>query len=80
MIHARKDYDDRIQDAACIIPDQEPVFLIRGQDEVGHLAVRAWAYQHRINGGSDAVYNSAMRNADLMENWCKNVKGKKADL
>lgn len=31
MLHARKDYN-RIQDPLGIIPDNEPVFLLRGQD------------------------------------------------
>ena len=41
MVNARQDYNERVQDSAGLIPSQEPVFLIRGQDEVGHLAVRA---------------------------------------
>ena len=69
MKHARKDYNERIQDAANLIPADEPVFLIRGQDRIGHAAVRAWAHLHRINGGSDVAYTLAMRHADLMENW-----------
>ena len=32
MLHARQDYNNRIQDAANIIPADEPVFLLRGQD------------------------------------------------
>ena len=71
MKHARKDYDERIQDAAGLIPDQEPCFLVRGQDIVGAATVRAWAHMHRTNGGSDLVYNAAMRHADLMEAWPK---------
>lgn len=43
MQHARKDYDERIQDAANLIPVDEPVFLLRGQDPVGWVAVEAWA-------------------------------------
>ena len=30
MKHARKDYNERIQDNANLIPADEPVFLIRG--------------------------------------------------
>jgi hypothetical protein len=71
MIHARKDYTERIQDTANQIPADEPVFLIRAQDQVGHLAVRAWAHLHRVNGGSDTAYSLAMRHADLMEQWPK---------
>lgn len=76
MRHARADYD-RIQDPAELIPEDEPVFLIRGQDEVGAAAVRAWANLHRINGGSDHVYLLAMKQADKMEAW---PKKKLADL
>ena len=69
MIHARSDYNDRVQDASGIIPEDEPVFLIRAQDRVGADAVRAWAYLHRLGGGSDVAYMMAMRHADLMEQW-----------
>ena len=77
MLHARKDYNDRIQDSAGIIPADEPVFLIRSCDQAGHLAIRAWAHIHRINGGSDHTYNLAMDHADKMEQWGK-IHGTKA--
>lgn len=32
MIHARKDYTERIQDSENKIPKDEPVFLLRAQD------------------------------------------------
>jgi len=32
MLHARKDYNERVQDNANIIPRKEPVFLLRAQD------------------------------------------------
>ena len=77
MLHARADYNERFQDAANLIPADEPVFLIRGQDQVGADAVRAWAHLHRNNGGSDIVYARAMAHADLMEAWPKH---KAADM
>lgn len=80
MIHARKDYTERIQDNANLIPADEPVFLIRAQDQVGHMAVRAWAHMHRVNGGSDTAYTLAMRHADKMELWTKTKKSKPADV
>ena len=76
MKHNREDYK-RIQDPENKIPADEPVFLIRGQDFVGHMAVRAWAHLHRVNGGSDTTYSAAMKQADLMEAW---PKKKHADL
>ncbi len=80
MLHARSDYNERFQDLAGIVPDDEPVFLIRGQDQVGHLAVRAYAHLHRVNGGSDQVYQAAMEHADRMEAWTKERKSKAADM
>ena len=71
MIHAREDYNERIQDSAGLIPADEPVFIVRGQDAVGFLAVRAWAHLHRVNGGSDPAYEAAMKHAKLMEDWPK---------
>lgn len=32
MLHDRKDYNRRIQDSENIIPEDEPVFLLRAQD------------------------------------------------
>jgi hypothetical protein len=80
MKHARKDYNERIQDAQNKIPADEPVFLIRAQDQVGHLAVRAWAHMHRHNGGSDVAYDLAMEHADKMEAWAKKHGSKAADV
>jgi hypothetical protein len=76
MLHARADYN-RIQDPAGLIPADEPVFLIRAQDKVSADAVRAWAYLHRSNGGSDQCFLAAMQQADRMEAW---PKKKSADL
>lgn len=42
MRHARLDYDERIQDAAGLIPDDEPVLLIRGQDVMAVAAIETW--------------------------------------
>lgn len=42
MIHAREDYN-RIQDPAGLIPEDEPVFLLRAQDQLACLAVAYYA-------------------------------------
>lgn len=39
MLHGRKDYNDRIQDSAGLIPDDEPVFLLRAKDMIALEAV-----------------------------------------
>lgn len=41
MIHARNDYQ-RIQDPENKIPADEPVFLLRAQDETAAAVVRYW--------------------------------------
>lgn len=42
MRHARDDYN-RIQDPAGLIPDDEPVFLFRGQDKFAARVLRFYA-------------------------------------
>lgn len=75
----RADYNGLVSGIEGPAEDREPVFLIRSSDQVGHLAVRAWASIHRANGGSDLAYTKAMAHADLMEQWGKTHGSKAAD-
>ncbi len=68
MVHARPDYN-RIQDPASLIPDDEPVFLIRAQDSNSAEVVRAWADINDRNGGDIAMSDVARDHADLMDRW-----------
>lgn len=68
MLHARSDYN-RIQDPAGVIPADEPVFLIRGKDKVGPAAVREWAKHATAAGASLMIVDSALRQAEAMEEW-----------
>lgn len=68
MKHARKDYD-RIQDPAGLIPEDEPVFLIRSKDLVGPEAVRAWARLAKREGADFSIVNRAFAHAERMETW-----------
>lgn len=43
MRHARSDYEDRIVDLEGVIPDDEPVFLLRGQDRHAPPTLEAYA-------------------------------------
>lgn len=71
MRHARADYEGRIVDTAGLIPDEEPVFLIRGQDKAGADTVRDWA-QHNLDAGGDPHLSKLARDhADLMDKWPK---------
>lgn len=68
MKHARSDYDP-IQDPRGIIPEDEPVFLLRGQDAVAAEVVRYWARLNKENGGDLDASELAFRQADLMDAW-----------
>lgn len=76
MKHAREDYN-RIQDLEGKIPEDEPVFLIRGQDEVGATIVFIWALLNQLVGGDRRLTELAMFQSDRMVKW---PKKKKADL
>lgn len=48
MIHARDDYNKRIQVPDNVIPSDEPVFLLRAQDPDAAKVVRFWSRLHLI--------------------------------
>lgn len=79
MKHARKDYD-RIQDPARLIPEDEPVFLIRGKDAAGPGAVRDWANRADKLGASLDIVNAAFLQANRMEVWQKKHGKKVPDM
>lgn len=68
MKHAREDYN-RIQDPAGLIPADEPVFLIRGQDKVGGYAVRDWANRAESAGAAPDIVQRARHHSLLMDAW-----------
>lgn len=68
MRHARGDYN-RIQDPTGAIPYKEPVFLVRGQDKIAHLAVRFWAVVNYLTGGSSNASSIAWQHAKDMRRW-----------
>ena len=70
MIHARNDYN-RIQDPESKIPENEPVFLLRAQDQVAAEVVRYWAYLHQARGGDEDIASLVHHHADLMDEWPK---------
>jgi hypothetical protein len=64
MLHARKDYM-RIQDPDGLIPEDEPVFLLRAQDQTAAAAVHVWAAMQPPG----LARNLALKHARLMEQW-----------
>lgn len=52
-----------------LVPRDEPVFLIRGQDELGADVVRHWADLAGIAGASVTIVQSARAHAAVMDAW-----------
>lgn len=79
MKHARKDYD-RIQDPARLIPDDEPVFLIRGQDMCAPSVLNFWADQAETAGADAEIVRRARLHAIQMRIWQKQKGSKAPDM
>lgn len=69
MIHAREDYQKRIQDSEGLIPEDEPVFLLRGQDALAPSLMLDWASRMRSLGGDPAMADLVRVHANLMIHW-----------
>lgn len=67
--HARPDYDERIQDSAGLIPDDEPVLLIRGQDRCALAAAAEWCRTARKMGASATLIRIVENHADRIAAW-----------
>lgn len=76
MKHARPDYD-RIQDPAGLIPADEPVFLVRGQDVCGPETIRAWVREARAYGAAPDIIAAAEGQAAAMTEWQDSGRGEK---
>ena len=79
MKHARDDYA-RIQDPSELIPEDEPVFLLRGQDIAAPATLCFWANKVEANGGDPKIIASARSQARDMRLWQEKHGGKVPDL
>lgn len=70
MKHARADYD-RIQDPSGKIPKDEPVFLLRAQDQFAAETVRYYAQLIRDHNGDEKIAVACFAQARAMELWPK---------
>jgi len=66
--HSINDYS-RIQDPEGLIPQDEPVFLLRAQDIAASFAVRSWAQRLDQLGGDQKMVRAALGVAQEMEDW-----------
>ena len=78
MIHARTDYM-RIQDPENKIREDEPVFLVRAQDNAFIETVTEWIKVHLSNGGDPAVGISVARHLGRAIAWREQNMTKNAD-
>jgi len=88
MVHARKDYD-RIQDPLNLIPLQEPVFLLRGQDVcfndmLAHycnlLQKKGVIPEQNFGQAEHPLITSIQNHITLARQWQLNVKTKNPDM
>lgn len=79
MKHARSDYDERIQDSANLIPDDEPVLLIRGQDVCAVDAINAWIGAARSVGADPELIAGIERHRERVIEWQEDARWKVPD-
>jgi len=68
MKHARSDYNC-IQDPSGKIPDDEPVFLLRGKDICAPEIIERWAYVAGQAGASKTITDAALYQAQAMREY-----------
>jgi len=66
--HAREDYK-RIQDPSGLIPEDEPVFLLRGQDVLASDTIYFWADAAEKAGVDSKMVEAARNHAVAMDIW-----------
>lgn len=70
MRHAGEKYKP-IQDPTGRIPEDEPVFLLRGQDNLAWILVRLWADLLSLLAPRSPKYESARRWSQIMHDWAR---------
>lgn len=79
MKHAREDYN-RIQDPENLIPDNEPVFLLRGKDVAAPAAIEAWIKEAKKYGAKQNILQAAQGQADKMRVWQIEIESQIPDM
>lgn len=79
MKFSRQDYDNRIIDTKNLIPEDEPVFLLRSTDSLAPRLLLQWAMELRLAGGDPDLAKNAEAHAQKMLDWQKIHKAKTPD-
>lgn len=69
-----------VGDGHPIIPDDEPVFLIRAQDAVGPAVVELWAHNARAAGADPELCNRVLDWANAMRVYAQEHGSKVPDV
>lgn len=70
------DDENQMTDDVVDIPEDEPLFLLRGQDVNAADQVRNWADKLESMGGCSVSVRDARERADLMDTWRRHNGGK----
>lgn len=68
MKHSRIDYVE-IQDPRGLIPEDEPVFLLRAQDKNAPITLEFWVREARLSGVPEDVCAEVDKHIQLMYSW-----------
>lgn len=79
MLHARDDYQ-RIQDPEGKIPQDEPVFLIRGQDACAIAAIRSYIEAAKLVGAGPDLIDACRAQIGRIKAWQKVARRKVPDM
>jgi len=79
MIHERADYNDRVKCVDGSIPEDEPVFLLRGKDPSACQVIHFWAFlnSHGVpKDVQDAKTESVLAHAKRMRDYGRELSDK----
>ena len=80
MLHAREDYNQRIQDSANLIPPDEPVFLLRGHDPQLPLILLNYLYDLKSRKHDPRVIKALENHLEVIMSWQKTHVTKMPDI
>lgn len=69
MKHERTDYNERVKCVDGSIPENEPVFLLRGKDMFAKQTIEYWVFLHRNRRGFEDKAERVLAHAQKMAKY-----------
>lgn len=69
MIHERADYNERVKCVDGSIPEDEPVFLLRGKDMFAEQVIEYWVFLHRHRKAFEDKKEAVLAHAGKMHRY-----------